>query len=145
MRVLRIRHDPSPLTGHRRSGPLSALLLLVLTGLLAGLLTACGTASGFLDLIDPDEPAPPDSTLAYAVFLIGDAGAPPEQQEPNLRLLQTHLDSADRNSAILFLGDNIYPSGLPQMSSPYREDAESRIDTQGNRGAGVAPSKSGPS
>ncbi len=62
---------------------------------------------------EAEKPLASDS-LVYELFLIGDAGEPKfEEQEPSLKLLQKHLDRANEQSAVVFLGDNIYPAGLP--------------------------------
>ena len=75
--------------------------------------------------------APPDSALAYTVYLIGDAGAPrADGVEPTLALLKDHLAAASERTAVVFLGDNIYPSGLPPRSSPARPEAERRLRAQ---------------
>ena len=104
----------------------------------AGLATAfivfmsgCVGTSQFV-LVDPfDELPPADSTIAYSVFLIGDGGAPRvDITEPTFRLLETQLEEAGENAAVVFLGDNIYPSGMPPASDPWREEAERRMDAQ---------------
>ncbi|MEX0747533.1 MAG: metallophosphoesterase, partial [Rhodothermales bacterium] len=74
---------------------------------------------------------PPDSTLAYALILVGDGGdAPRGQTEPSFMLLDRMLDERGDRSTVVFLGDNIYPSGMPPNSSPERQDAERRINAQ---------------
>ncbi len=101
--------------------------------LLAAFLAACGTSSSFqTDIGDgPLGMLPPDSTLEFSIFLIGDAGAPErDTAEANLLLLQRALLHAGERSAVVFLGDNIYPSGLPPLTHPNRSDAERRIDAQ---------------
>lgn len=71
------------------------------------------------------QPVSADSTLAYSVFLIGDVGAPDLiQQEPTLKLLQSQLEKSDSNSTVIFLGDNIYPKGLPDSGYAARKEAE---------------------
>lgn len=65
----------------------------------------------------------------FTFFLIGDAGKPDlEKQEPTLKLLQSQLESADDNSAVVFLGDNIYTYGMPPKDDPEREKSEKRIN-----------------
>ncbi|HEX8546281.1 MAG TPA: metallophosphoesterase [Cytophagaceae bacterium] len=67
----------------------------------------------------------------YSVFLIGDAGAPSLlKQEPTLKILQNQLEQVDENSAVFFLGDNIYPTGFPLTSDPEHETAEKRLVEQ---------------
>ncbi|WP_207424753.1 BamA/TamA family outer membrane protein [Desertivirga brevis] len=92
-----------------------------------------------------EEVSPPDSLkLKYSVFLIGDAGKPNEnRQEPVLKLLQkqlydstrTKLSAVDTNYSrpediIIFLGDNIYETGLPEPDASDRKEKERRIIEQ---------------
>lgn len=58
----------------------------------------------------PDDAA----TLSYTVYLIGDVGEPEfAHQEPTFKLLQSQLESENENSAVIFMGDNIYRHGMP--------------------------------
>ncbi len=67
----------------------------------------------------------------YTLYLIGDAGdAAMNQRPPALVLFQKHLAEAPPNSAAVFLGDNIYPDGLPPRDHPDRALAEHRIRMQ---------------
>lgn len=76
-------------------------------------------------------PAPDTSQLAYSVFLIGDAGSP-DPEEPIIQELkrQIHQPDAQARSAVVYLGDNIYPIGLPKEGSPLRGEMERRMKTQ---------------
>lgn len=68
---------------------------------------------------------PPSEKPIYQVFLSGDGGEPlPNGQDPYINTLKKHLEESDENSALLFLGDNIYPNGLPDASSPIRKTKE---------------------
>lgn len=106
------------------------LLGIGIVGVLLATLSACGTSEPFV-LFDEGLQAtdvPPDSTLAYSVFLIGDAGAPEtESARAVLDLLRKGLNEQGRYSAVVFLGDNLYPSGLPPASHPGRALAEERL------------------
>lgn len=75
---------------------------------------------------------PDHLNVDYEVFLIGDAGEPEfDPLEPNFVFLKKELDAAPENSAILYLGDNIYPAGLPTHEDPAkRTRAEKLIDAQ---------------
>jgi hypothetical protein len=64
-----------------------------------------------------------------SVFLIGDAGAPVEH-EPVLSALQKALSEDARHSIAVFMGDNIYPDGMPDSSSPNRKESERRLQAQ---------------
>lgn len=102
--------------------------------LLILLVSACESSRPFYHKSYKERPLPtlPDSRkLEFTVFLIGDAGAAAiEPQEPNLRLLEQQLKAADKNSAIVFLGDNIYPSGLVLEDDDKRTEAERWLDAQ---------------
>ena len=68
----------------------------------------------------------PDSSLAitHTMFLIGDAGnSLPDQIAPPLALLEKMLANRTDSASVLFLGDNIYPRGLP----PKRFGAERKL------------------
>lgn len=76
----------------------------------------------------PERPIPPKEDLIYQTFLIGDAGeASLKVQEPVLKLFETFLENAGEHSAAVFLGDNIYESGLPDSTHPDRKLYEGRI------------------
>lgn len=75
-------------------------------------------------------PAPPDAPIETRLFLIGDAGAPARRGEPVLAALGTQLDSQPSTSLVLFLGDNVYPRGLPDSAAPDFAEAARRLDTQ---------------
>lgn len=76
----------------------------------------------------------PDPALqrAHTIYLIGDAGYVPESGvNPVLTYLKSHLPSVGKNTTVLFLGDNIYPKGMPEkLSGEKRESAEKSIDAQ---------------
>ncbi len=66
--------------------------------------------------------------LVYTTFLIGDAGAPNLlRPELNLEILKAQLLEAGSNSAVFFLGDNIYPRGMPLPTDPSHQQAEKRL------------------
>ena len=67
----------------------------------------------------------------YTVYLIGDAGKSGDNYNtPVLEALKDELKGADKNNAVIFLGDNIYPTGLPYETDPYRKEAEKIIKDQ---------------
>lgn len=67
----------------------------------------------------------------FSVFLLGDAGEPvPNGKDPVLNALQTQLRQAPRQSALIYLGDNLYPSGLPDADDLARPEAERRLTDQ---------------
>ncbi|NBC04776.1 MAG: hypothetical protein GVY20_13860, partial [Bacteroidetes bacterium] len=89
------------------------------------LLAGCSSSQVYHQEIDfeqnVDEPV-------YSVYLIGDAGAATlEPKEPILDVLQQQLMQSGERSAVIFLGDNIYPDGLPPKGAEKREQSELRI------------------
>lgn len=70
--------------------------------------------------------------LDHTIYLIGDAGYSKIGETPKaLQLLQKKLKSAPKSSHVVFLGDNIYPGGLPPDST-YKsyELANHRLNAQ---------------
>jgi Calcineurin-like phosphoesterase len=65
------------------------------------------------------------------VYLIGDAGVPHPGFEPVLAALTREVSAPTRaKRVIVFLGDNIYPRGMPPVGDPGRAEAERRINDQ---------------
>lgn len=104
--------------------PLSLLVLL------AGALFGCTSTRPYVaDDFDNgvETPLPPDSMRTYQVFLLGNTGGSTPDDAPVLRLLQPHLEAADTNSALVFLGDNLFDKGLPDSAQAGRDEAEARL------------------
>jgi hypothetical protein len=79
----------------------------------------------------PLAPPPPEpDTIAETLFLIGDAGEPAKGGEPVLIALRRQLERAGSRSTVVFLGDNVYPAGLPAPDHPERAEMERRLDDQ---------------
>ena len=64
------------------------------------------------------------------VYLIGDAGKSIEFSKSVFNLLENQVGSDSLKSTVIFLGDNIYPKGMPDKGEKGREEAESIIDGQ---------------
>lgn len=76
----------------------------------------------------PDRVA--DEEIAQRVVLIGDAGEP-EADDPVLAELSRVAAEFDgARTTIVFLGDNIYPDGMPPEDHPLHELAKSRLKAQ---------------
>lgn len=68
---------------------------------------------------------------SYSVFLIGDAGdASLDPLSGSLRVLRDKMDESRSQGAVVFLGDNLYPHGLPPEDHPRYEELESRLLAQ---------------
>ena len=98
--------------------------------LLAVVITSCATFKKQLrEAYLVSEPT--DKEVAHTFYLIGDAGnAPLDSSTAALRSLRKRLKKANKHSTVLFLGDNVYPRGLPPKHSDSRELAEHRLKVQ---------------
>ncbi|MGY8916448.1 MAG: metallophosphoesterase family protein, partial [Flavobacteriales bacterium] len=73
--------------------------------------------------------------ISHTFYLIGDAGLSPKGgMNPALKIFQEKLQKADTNSTAVFLGDNIYPAGLPNPkdSTVAYFNAKNHLDAQLN-------------
>ncbi len=76
---------------------------------------------------------PQDKSIEKSFYLVGDAGySPPGGTSEGLIVLKRFLDSVNTpENYTIFLGDNIYPDGMPpDNGSEERERAEYRMDAQ---------------
>jgi hypothetical protein len=76
-------------------------------------------------------PAPSD--IETTLFLIGDAGEPnPREVGAPLDSLTVQASVAPERSIIVFLGDNVYPDGIPEEGGGRAEwaDARRRLEAQ---------------
>ncbi len=67
-------------------------------------------------------------TQEFSVYLIGDAGEPKFPNDPNLEFLNKRLSQASAMDVLVFLGDNLYPAGLPGKEHPDREEMEKKLN-----------------
>ncbi len=99
--------------------------LIVLLGL--GLLACAGPGPR----VTTPAPLPEPGEVEVSLYLIGDAGAPDAGSEPVLEALKNDIASRPGPERfVVFLGDNIYPSGLVDSGHPDRDEMERRIDDQ---------------
>ena len=76
-------------------------------------------------------PAVSQDSIAHSIFFIGDAGEPlPDDKEKTLHLLTSQASVNSANNTIIFLGDNIYPAGMPDSTDSDRSEMERRINEQ---------------
>ncbi|MGH7679078.1 MAG: hypothetical protein ACRENU_11470 [Gemmatimonadaceae bacterium] len=76
-----------------------------------------------------DEPAPQD--IETSLFLIGDAGeTDPREVGSPLESLTVQASVAPERSIVLFLGDNVYPDGIPEEGRAESADARRRLVAQ---------------
>ena len=89
------------------------------------LVAACAGAAG-----SSPAPRPAPADVELTMFLIGDAGAPAPTGEPVLQALAAELARSAGQRVVVFLGDNVYPRGMPDSSAPDRAEMERRLDAQ---------------
>ncbi|HTM91453.1 MAG TPA: hypothetical protein VL095_03475, partial [Flavisolibacter sp.] len=57
-------------------------------------------------------------TINQRIFLIGDAGEMNSATHPVVDWLKKNVDWNDERNSVIFLGDNVYPLGLPLEGDP---------------------------
>lgn len=94
-------------------------------------LQACGSGRGASATAAVPVPAAPAAEIDVSLFLIGDTGAPaaPPDSEPVLTALAAATAAAP-HPVVVFLGDNLYPRGLPDSGATGRREAERRLNEQ---------------
>src|SRR5688572_28654122 len=64
-----------------------------------------------------------------SLFLIGDAGEPdPREIGAPLDSLTVQVAAAPQRSIVVFLGDNVYPEGIPEEGRAELADARRRLE-----------------
>jgi hypothetical protein len=80
----------------------------------------------------PEKTYPIDQ-IAYTIFAVGDMGALSARiSDPVIESLKEKINLRGANSCIAFLGDNIYPRGMPLPEDSKRDRAEDRMNAQLN-------------
>ena len=67
------------------------------------------------------------STLVYTVYLLGDIKNSPAGNQ-NLQLLRRYLKGESSNSAVVFLGDLVYPLGMPDSLDAGFDEANDDLE-----------------
>lgn len=62
-----------------------------------------------------------------SVYLIGDAGEPSFPTDNNLDYLKSQFSEASDQDVLVFLGDNVYPVGIPSKEDPNRGEYENKL------------------
>ena len=83
-------------------------------------------------------PAPQPGEVVQSLFLIGDAGHPAKGGEPVLIALKEEVRRAGTSTSVVFLGDNVYPAGLPGGDDPEFAELARRLDDQMDAVQGLA-------
>jgi hypothetical protein len=92
---------------------------------------ACATYKPQYKDANFDKTFPEDKEITHTFFLIGDGGnSPLGSQSGALKDFKIELSKASKHSTALFLGDNIYPSGMPKQNHEERKFAEHQLNVQ---------------
>lgn len=90
------------------------------------MLGGCSLHAAPGELPDPRE-------IETTLFIIGDAGEPdPRVVGAPLDSIRAHAAQAPERSMIVFLGDNVYPEGIPEEGAAEWADARRRLAAQVN-------------
>ncbi|MCM4158797.1 phosphoesterase [Antarcticibacterium flavum] len=105
-----------------------------LTFLLLIILTGCSTSNPKYREGEPKQNFgyPTNKEIEKSFYLLGDGGyAQPGGTSEGLIALKSYMDSVQvKDNYTMFLGDNIYPDGMPHEEARDREQAEYRLDAQ---------------
>jgi len=96
-------------------------------------LTGCATYSPKYSNQSEAQDIPTSKEVSHTFYLIGDAGLSPQgEMNKTLKIFKNRLDKADKNSTAIFLGDNIYPAGMPDKkdSTAAYINAKNDLDAQ---------------
>lgn len=69
-------------------------------------------------------------TINQRIFLIGDAGDLMGDHHPVIDWLKKNVDWNDDKNTVIYLGDNVYPLGLPMKGDPTYPPAKKVLDYQ---------------
>ncbi len=98
-------------------------------------LTGCATYKTKYSDLNPPLDIETTKEISHTFYLIGDAGlSPMGDMNSALKIFKNRLDVANENSTAIFLGDNIYPAGLPDSkdSTAAFLVAKNHLDAQLN-------------
>ena len=99
--------------------------------LVAALLLAAACTRALEPATLTPAPVAPLDSIEVALFLLGDAGSSAYDGEPVLQDMARQSDSLRPvKQFVVFLGDNVYPRGVPPAGHPDRDDAEKKIAAQ---------------
>lgn len=72
-----------------------------------------------------------EDSLAHRFYLVGDAGyADSEHSKVLLSVLSSKLKNEKKKATLFYLGDNVYPLGMPKKGKKGREQAEASLNSQ---------------
>jgi hypothetical protein len=120
---MNLTHTVPSTSPRRLAGAAPTLARAAVAALLLALVPAC-THKVTIEKLAPEE-------IETTLFLIGDAGEPdPRQVGAPLDSLVVQAAEAPARTIIVFLGDNVYPAGIPAEGAAEWADARRRLEAQ---------------
>jgi len=115
------------MTSKRNFTPLAVLFLGFLINSCATKHVQLGSKNPAVIKDDFENPA----AVSHTFYLIGDAGNSNEEKSKKLlSVFENRLEKADSSATLIFLGDNIYPKGMPKLGNADRPLAEEKLANQ---------------
>mgnify|MGYP001945759833 CR=1 FL=1 len=104
---------------------------IILVLIIVFLLNACATYKPQYSDDRSAQNFPKEKEIEHSFYLIGDGGNSPIGSKTRaLQEFKSQLENASKHSTALFLGDNIYPSGMPNKKHEQRDFAEHQLNIQ---------------
>ncbi|QVY64110.1 metallophosphoesterase [Polaribacter sp. Q13] len=95
------------------------------------LISACATIKKQIADNQPNVIKKDSTKIEHTFYLIGDAGnSSLTEDSAALKYLKNQIKNASENSTLLFLGDNVYETGIPKKKSKKYPLAKRRIEAQ---------------
>lgn len=96
------------------------------------IISSCATFAPQFRKVDTEPVYPSHKNIDKTFYLIGDSGlSPMDGMSDALATFKNYLDNEETTgNYTLFLGDNIYPSGMDPEDHPRRKASENMIDAQ---------------
>lgn len=91
----------------------TSMRLLIYISFFSFLLSSCATGKLILNIAGDPVQQPPTETPTYTIYALGDAGEINDQSKAVLEQLRSIATDDVQPGTVIFLGDNIYPAGLP--------------------------------
>ena len=85
---------------------------------------------------EPVAPSSPFAATVETLLLVGDAGKP-AVGEPLLKAVAAEAARDPERTLVVYLGDNLYPNGLPGERDPWRGEGERRLAAQADAALGA--------
>ena len=105
---------------------------LIILFLIALIFNACATYEAQYVNDEVKQNQFPNKEIDKTFYLVGDAGLSPQNGlSDGLKAFQDYIsDKKTKGDYTIFLGDNIYPAGLPDKDEKGRESAENGLNAQ---------------